>query len=71
MTYEVERAKIEIQHYVRHDVDAILSFRVALEPITVICHTHIERIDFFDGYLTIVTISYATTPGVRVSLTWM
>ena len=69
MTYKVEVVEIEIQYYIFHDTNAILSFCITLKPIAVEYHIHMKWIDFLDGYLTAVAISHATTLGVRVSLT--
>ena len=71
MTYKVEAVVTEIQYFIRHDADGILSFHVALKPITIEYHKYIEWIYFLDGCLTIVTVSHATTLGVSVSLNWM
>ena len=70
MTFEVDGAKIEVHYFICHDAEAILSFQVSLEPIMLEYHTHIERQDFLDGCLTLVTVMHATTLGVQVSLTW-
>ena len=70
MTYSVDRQEKEVHFYIRHNVDAVLSFRVALEPIAVDYHTHTDREDFTDGCLMIITVMHVTTSGVCVSLTW-
>ena len=70
MTYEVDGLETKVHFFIRHDIDAVLSFKVALEPITVDYYTQTQRQDFTNSCLTVVTVTYAATTGVRVSLTW-
>ena len=44
--YEVNGIEIEMVYFIHHDADAILSFIISLEPITLGYHTHTERINF-------------------------
>ena len=70
MTLNVEDNETIVRYIIRHDADAILSWRVSLELIAVDFRTHTDREDFLDNCLTIVTVAYATNPRVRVSLVW-
>ena len=40
MTYSVDGQETEVHFYICHDVDVVLSFKVALKPIAVDYHTH-------------------------------
>ena len=62
MTLNVEDNETIVRYIIRHDADVILSWRVSLEPIVMNFCTHTDREDFLDGCLTIVTVTYATTP---------
>ena len=63
MTYDVVESETVVHYIIRHDFDAILSWKVLLEPIAVNFCTHTYREDFQDGCLTVVTVMYAiSTP---------
>ena len=47
-TYEVDGPEIEVHFFIRHNADAVLSFRVVLELIAIDYHMHTERQDFAD-----------------------
>ena len=69
MTYDVDELETEVYFFIHHDVDAVLSFRVALNPIAVDYHIYTERQDFIDGCLMVITVTYTITIEVWVSLT--
>ena len=69
-TYDVEEDETKVLYFVRHDADAILSFRVSVEPMVIGYRTYTERIDFMNGCLTVFAVIHETAPDVRVSLVW-
>ena len=70
-TYDMEEDETNVFYFIRYDADAILSFRVSVEPMVIRYRTYTERINFMDGCLTVFAVIHETAPDVRVLLVWI
>ena len=59
-----------VLYYIRHDPDAELSFRVSVDPVTTDYRTSTIKNDFSDDCLRVISVTYETQVGVRVTMTW-
>ena len=66
---DIHGDETQILYYIRHDLDAELSFRVVIDSIAIEYRTHTIGIDFSDGCLIVIYVTYETQIEVRVSLT--
>ena len=69
MTYDVVRDKTTIYYNILHDVNAILSWRASIEPITVDFHMFVKLEEFMDGCCTVIIVTFDSTVWTQVSLT--
>ena len=68
---DIQEEETEIIYYIRHDPDAVLSFQVTTELITLRYRTRTQRFEVEDEYITVIVIFYVTNPDVQVSLSWI
>ena len=71
MTYEVSEIETRVKYVICHDTDAEFVFRVTVEPIGVDVRITSIREEYLDSVCTIILVSYDTSTGVQVSLTWI
>ena len=71
MTYEMTAFKILVKYVICHDTDAIIVFKVTVEPIGTEFHISAVREEYMDSMCTIIWVFYMIDPNVQVNLTWI